>query len=118
MPKTNAPCDIARERYGPSVKFKLADYDKHVEHCAQCTAHRRSLKRTQRTRTNYSKSYPLTGDVHRYLLIAPGEVWKRATKRAAGDAVSVRFVLNALLDHYASHGLPAGSMPAPTRSTR
>lgn len=99
-------CAVARERYGPGKKYRLVDYQQHVKSCATCTAAQREMRRDQRTRTNYSKEYPLTGDVHKYLLIVPRAVWSRVDRRRRADNVSARFVLNRLLDHYATHGLP------------
>jgi hypothetical protein len=113
MPRQIEPCDAARERYGPGKRFRFVDFDRHVKSCKQCTSHQRQLARAQRTRTTYSRDYPLTGDVHRYLLIAPKTVWSRAQRRAADDGgVSMRLVLNSLLEHYATHGAPLDSVLA------
>jgi hypothetical protein len=100
-------CSVARERFAPGKNFSLAAFAKHAQSCTECGKFVRSVKRAQRTRTRYSRDFPLTGDVHRYLLIVPQSLWDAAAKRATRENVSMRSVLNKLLAGYAEHGLPS-----------
>ena len=108
MPTTTElqPCATARERYGPGKRYRLADFERHAKSCAECQRFDRAKRKAQRTRSTYSKvgEYPLTGDVHKYLLIVPLDLWRNVERRRG--AQSARSVLNRLLDYYAAHGMP------------
>ncbi len=99
------PCTTARERYGPGKSYRLVDFDRHVASCAECQRFVRAKRKEQRTRTRYSRAFPITGDVHKYLLIVPEELWQRFEKRRVRENVSARSVLNRLLEHYIANGV-------------
>lgn len=103
--KEITPCAFARERYGPGKDFTIRAFEQHAKSCAECSKVVRDLKRSQKTRATYSREFPLTGDVHKYLLITPAPLWSAFEKRRG--QTSARTVLLKLLTHYAEHGLPS-----------
>jgi hypothetical protein len=55
------PCAVARTKYGPGKKFRLADYERHAKSCTECRRFERATTRAQRTTSKYSREFPLTG---------------------------------------------------------
>lgn len=85
---TTQLCIKARARYGPGVPFRMSDFERHAKKCAECTAHQLAIKRQQRAAPmRYSRDFPLTGDVHKYLLIVPHDLWDAFVATLGGKSV-------------------------------